>query len=253
LQHCGSSKLRIIAAITTVLLCAAGCSKKSEPTKEISSKPGEKGTATIVGVVHLDGAMPQAQTLDTSQDPNCAKGLTTESIVGDPGRLQNVYIYVKSGVEGTYTPPAAAAVLDQRGCQYLPHMMGIMVGQKLQILNSDDTMHNVHPTANVNESWNLSQAGGSRPAETAFQRPELMIPVRCNVHPWMKMYLNVSSHPFFSVSRRDGTFEVGYLPPGTYTIAALHEKLGEKTQQITINKRGEKVRLDFTFNAGDSK
>jgi plastocyanin len=236
-------------------LYAAGCSKTAETAKSSqSAAPGVTGTATIKGVIHFDGAAPEPQPLDTSQDPNCAKDLKSESFAVESGRLQNVYIYVKSGLpDGTYAPPQTAAVLDQKGCRYTPHVLGMMVGQKLQILNSDNTMHNVHPSAKVNEGWNLSQAERANPAETTFHKPELMMPVQCNVHPWMKMYLHVSAHPFFSVSGQDGSYMIVSLPPGTYTIAALHEKLGEKTQQVTISQPGQVVDLDFHFGSTDAK
>lgn len=241
--------------LAVCLLCIGGCSKTAEPAKSSqSSAPGVMGSATIKGVIHFDGVAPEPQPLDSSQDPNCAKGLRSESVVVESGRLQNVYVYVKSGLpDGTYPPPQTPAVLDQKGCRYTPHVLGMMVGQKLQILNSDNTMHNVHPSAKVNEGWNLSQAEHAQPAETTFQKPELMMPVQCNVHPWMKMYLHVSPHPFFAVSRADGGYEIGSLPPGTYTIAALHEKLGEKTQQVTINHPGQTVNLEFTFSVTDAK
>lgn len=184
------------------------------------------------------------------QDPNC--GLTasqSEWVQVTGGKLANVYIYVKSGLpEGRYAPPAERAVLDQKGCRYVPHGLGVMVGQKLRILNSDPTMHNIHPAAKVNDGSNLSQSDHAQPAETSFPKPELMIPVQCNVHPWMKMYLHVSPHPFFAVSAADGSFTIANLPAGTYTIAALHEKFGEQTRQVTV-KNGESVPLEFTFTS----
>jgi plastocyanin len=243
-------KIHHWAFVAVCLLFAGGCSKTTEPSKTSqSTAPGITGTAAIKGVIHFDGQAPEPQPLDTSQDPNCAKDLKSESVVVESGRLQNVYIYVKSGLpDGTYPAPQPTAVLDQKGCRYTPHVLGVMVGQKLQILNSDNTMHNVHPSPKVNDGWNLSQGEHAQPAETTFSKSELMMPVQCNVHPWMKMYLNVSSHPFFSVSGQDGGYVIGSLPPGTYTIAALHEKLGEKTQQLTISKPGETVNVDFTFS-----
>jgi hypothetical protein len=247
--------LRTLCFSLLFLLLIGGCSKKSEPSASTAAQtPAVTGSATIKGVVHFSGQAPEPQPLDASQDPNCAPGLKSESVIADEGRLQNVYIYVKQGApEGSYQVPTVAAVLDQRGCRYMPHVLGIMVGQKLEIRNSDPTMHNVHPSAKVNEGWNLSQGENAQPAVTSFDKPELMMPVQCNVHPWMKMYLHVSRHPFFAVSRHDGTYEVGWLPPGTYTIAALHEKLGEKTKQVTITTKGETVGLDFDFSNADLK
>jgi plastocyanin len=238
-----------------LLILVAGCSKPAPVhNSNESQRQGVTGTATIRGVIHFEGTPPVPAPLDASQDPNCAPNLKSESLVADQSRLQNVYIYVKSGWRaGKYSPPAIPVVLDQRGCRYLPHVLAMMVGQKLQIANSDPTMHNVNASTKINEGWNLSQSETSPPAETTFNKPELLVPVQCNVHPWMKAYIHVSEHPFFAVSRHDGTYEIGWLPPGTYTVAALHEKLGEKTQHVIIREKGETVLLDFSFNASDSR
>ena len=210
------------------------------------------GTADVLGVIHFEGTPPPRATIDTGQDPNCGGPVKSESVMVEDGRLQNVYVYVKAGAPaGTFAPPHRPAIVEQRGCRYMPHVLGVQVGEKLEIKNGDPTMHNVHAAPRVNEGWNLSQDTDSPPAFTSFPKPELMIPIQCNVHPWMKMYVNVSNNEYFSVSRRDGVYDIGWLPPGTYTIAALHEKLGEKTQTVTVTKNLEQVKLDFTFSAAD--
>ena len=236
-----------------ILAIASGCSRpaqKPAASSELITK--HFGTADVLGIIHFEGTPPPRKTLDTGQDPNCGGPVESESVMVDNGRLQNVYVYIKAGAPaGTFAPPKVPAILEQRGCRYIPHVLGIELGRQLQIENDDNTMHNVHAGARVNEGRNLSQDAHATPAITKFDQPELMIPVQCNVHPWMKMYVNVSPNEYFSVSRRDGVYDIGWLPPGTYTVAALHEKLGEKTQQVTIKEKGEQVKIDFTFSAAD--
>lgn len=210
------------------------------------------GAAVVRGTIHFNGQPPAPRAIDTAQDTNCPKDVTSESLQAKDGELKNVFVYIKDGLPDADYPVPPPATLDQHGCRYVPHVLGVMTGQKLRILNSDPTMHNVHASSRTNESWNISQDQHAQPDERSFSRPELLMPVQCNVHPWMKMYVNVVSHPFFSVSADGGSFEIRNLPVGTYTIAALHEKLGEKTAKITV-RDGEAVKLDFTFSAADQK
>lgn len=232
-----------------------GCSKPAPPpaTGQTQGEAAPLGSAQIFGVVHFEGTPSPPRTIDTAQDPNC-KSVQSESVEVKDEHLQNVYVYIKDGLpSGNYAAPSEPAVLDQQGCRYVPHVVALMVGQELEIRNSDPTMHNVHAAARVNEGWNLSQSEHDKPATTTFAKPELMVPVQCNVHPWMKMYLNIAAHPFFAVSGTDGAFTIRNLPAGTYTVAALHEKLGEKTQKITVKEKGETVKVDFAFSAADVK
>jgi hypothetical protein len=234
-----------------LLLCALGCSKQSTPANQPKAK-GQTGTSVIRGTIHFNGQPPAPQSIDAAQDTNCPTGLTSESIKVNDGQLKNVFLYIKEGLPDADYPAPAPATLDQRGCRYIPHVLGLMTGQKLQILNSDPTMHNVHPSSRTNKSWNLSQDQHAPPEEKSFSKPELLMPVQCNVHPWMKMYVNVVPHPFFAVSGDDGGFEIRNLPAGTYTIAALHEKLGEKTAKITV-RDGEAANVELTFSLSDQK
>ena len=143
----------------------------------------------------------------------------------------------------TSTEPAT---LDQKGCQYHPHVVGVQTNQPVKILNSDPTTHNIHPVPANNREWNESQPPQAAPLEKTFAREEIMLPVKCNQHPWMKMYVNVVRNPFFAVTDRDGKYEIKGLPPGDYTLAFVHEKLGEQTQKVTVAAKDSKT-VDTSF------
>ncbi|HEY6339391.1 MAG TPA: carboxypeptidase regulatory-like domain-containing protein [Candidatus Sulfotelmatobacter sp.] len=208
-------------------------------------------TATLTGVVKFEGIAPKPSRIDMSADPLCAKAhatpATTEDIVvDDKGGLANVVIYVSDGLAGrTFQPPQQPAVFEQKGCQYKPHVLAMQANQKLEVVNSDETTHNIHPNPINNREWNMTQPHGV-PLEQTFAREEIAIPVKCNVHPWMRGYIAVFKHPYFAVSEKNGSFEVKNLPPGTYTITAWQEKLGTLNQKITVSA-GESKTLDFTF------
>lgn len=208
-------------------------------------------SASVAGVVKFEGAAPKPARIDMSADPYCVKAhptpATTEDIVvGTNNGLANVVIYVSDGLAGrTFQPPQQPATLEQKGCQYKPHVLALQASQKLDIVNSDETTHNIHPTPNNNREWNMTQPHGV-PLEQTFAREEIAISVKCNVHPWMRGYIAVFKHPYFAVSGNDGSFNLKDLPPGTYTITAWQEKLGTKSQKITVGA-GEAKTLDFTF------
>ncbi|MCU1287368.1 MAG: Copper binding protein plastocyanin/azurin family [Acidobacteriales bacterium] len=250
--------MRVLLA-SLLLVLALGCSEKPHtPTATSPTGPvtpiDSATTATITGVITFDGIAPKPVPIDMSQDPACVMGTEpnfSQSLTVENGKLQNVYVYIKDGLGNRiFATPSEPATLDQHGCRYVPHVLGIMTNQKLRILNSDLALHNVHPAAHDNASWNISQSPKGEPIEQSFSKPELMIPVKCNQHPWMKMYLNVSSSPFFFVTGKDGKFEIKGLPPGDYTIAALHERLGEKTQRITVAPKEAKS-ISFKFSPTD--
>jgi hypothetical protein len=206
----------------------------------------------IVGKVSFEGTKPNPVRIRMDAVPACTEAnkepvYSEEVVVNDNGTLRNVYVYVKEGApEGNFPPPAEPVVLDQRGCQYHPHVMALMTGQKLQIKNSDPTNHNIHPTPAVNREWNQSQPPGATDLQQEFARPEVMVPVKCNVHPWMKAYIGVQRHPFAAVTGADGTFTIKGLPPGQYTIEAWHEKYPAQQMQVTVGAKESKT-ADFTF------
>ncbi|MFI5119404.1 MAG: carboxypeptidase regulatory-like domain-containing protein [Thermoanaerobaculia bacterium] len=215
---------------------------------------GATGAAAVTGKIVFEGAVPPAEKFKMSADAFCAKShpgevAKEETVVGPDKGLANVFVYVKSGISGTYPPPAAAAVIDQRGCTYHPHVFGMVAGQSLDILNSDDTLHNIHSLPEKNESFNLGMPVKGMKYTKKFDKPEVMIRIKCDVHGWMSAYCGVVSHPFFAVTAADGTYAIKNLPAGTYTIEAWHEKLGTQTQQVTVGATESKA-VAFTFKAG---
>ena len=209
--------------------------------------------ASVVGHVRFEGQRPEPTRITMSADPTCAKqhpGATTndEFMIGGDGALGNVVVFVSDGVGGkTFDVPTEAAVVEQKGCMYKPHVLALQTNQKLKIVNSDNTLHNIHPIPANNREWNKAEPAGSVLEET-FAREEIAIPVKCNVHPWMRSYIAVFKHPFFAVTGKDGTFDLHNLPPGQYTLKAWHEKLGTTTQTVTIAS-GETKKIDFVFKA----
>jgi hypothetical protein len=146
----------------------------------------------------------------------------------------------------TFETPGSPVVLDQQGCRFVPHVFGLQTGQTLMILNSDPTWHNVHPTPRINAEWNQSHMKDAPPMLKKFPRPELMISIKCNQHPWMRAYVGVMSHPFFAVTDSAGAYQIEGIPPGSYTVVAWHEKLGELTAEITVAPNGH-ITQDFSF------
>lgn len=254
----------IVKSFTLVVTCAAllaisGCSKKTDEktTAQQDTRPTVQidaaSVGSVSGTVKFTGTALASQPIDMSQDPGCKGANFAETYSVENGNLANTVVYVKDGL-ANYAYPAATetATVDQDGCRYKPHVLAVRTGQPVKFLNSDPTSHNVHPTpakSSGNEEWNESQQPKGEPITKKFSNPELMMPVKCNQHPWMKMYLSVFQHPYFAVTDKDGRFELKGLPPGTYTIAAVHEKLGEKTQQVTVGPKEAKT-AEFTFAPG---
>jgi plastocyanin len=235
---------------------ACSSSRKAEDQQATNSQPKQTVTvdpataANVSGVVKFEGAVPKAQQIDMAQDPGCgSKPNSDESVTVANGGLSNVFVYVKEGLgNSAFAVPTAPVVIEQQGCRYHPHVLGAMVGQTVKIVNDDETTHNIHPMPASNKQWNESQLPKAAPIEKTFKQAELMIPVKCNQHPWMKMYLNVVGNPFFAVTGSDGKFEIKGLPPGEYEIAAVHEKLGEQDVKISVGPKQSKAAA-FTFKA----
>jgi plastocyanin len=207
---------------------------------------------TVTGKVKFTGTKPAMPKIDMSDEAVCAKKYATPPtdemvVVGPTGGLQNVFVYVKAGLPAgaTYPAPATPVEIDQDGCRYHPHVLGIMVGQTLAIKNADGILHNIKAKGVKNRPFNVSQPT-SMTTQRQFTAPEVMIPLECNVHGWMHAWLGVLPHPFYAVTGADGSFTLKGLPPGTYTIEAWHEKYGTQTATVTVTASGTKT-ADFTF------
>jgi len=178
--------------------------------------------------------------------------MTEDVVVGDANALENVVVYLKGDFSAYSFPPATSPVtIDQKGCQYTPHVLALQTGQPLQVINSDQTTHNIHPVPKDNREWNESQPPGSAPINQSFAREEVAIPVKCNVHPWMKSYIAVLGNPYFQVTGKDGSFSLKNVPPGTYTLVAWHELYGPTEQSVTVAASQEqKVNVTVKATAG---
>jgi plastocyanin len=200
---------------------------------------------SIKGEVHFAGRRPVPAAIDMSGDPACVeahhgKAHDESLVVGPKGELANAFIYIEKGLEGkTFEVPATPVVIDQKGCWFRPRILGIQTSQTFEVVNSDPVTHNIHPMAQMNREWNHSQGPGDPPLIRRFTKPEVMIPVKCNIHSWMHAFIGVLDHPYFAVSHEDGTFEISNLPAGTYTLAVWQEKLGTAEQQVTIAPHSE--------------
>ncbi|MCL4523443.1 MAG: hypothetical protein M1453_12970 [Acidobacteria bacterium] len=254
-------KARLLFAVLAVALALSlsACGSKEQAEEKpaapaVASAPVDPATAgTITGTVKLDGPAPKAQRIRMDAEPTCAKTHTTpvmteDYVVGDKGGLGNVVVYVKDGLGNrTFDTPKEPVVLDQNGCIYVPHVIAVQVNQPVEIINSDPTTHNVHPVPTNNKEWNKSQPPKAENIVESFAREEIAIPVKCNVHPWMKSYIAVLKHPYFKVTGKDGAFEIKNLPPGDYTLVAWHGVLGTSAEQkVTIGPKESKA-IEFTF------
>jgi plastocyanin len=262
----------VVAAVVVTGLGVSGCKSSSGPsaggTGSAAATPAAATSAsgsataldpatlgTVTGTVKLAGKAPAPVLIDTSMDPACgmsgAGPIYSEQYAVKNGDLANVYIYVKNGPAAAmnYTPAAGApVVMDQKGCRYTPHVVAVMRGGSVEFRNSDVTMHNVHtmPTAVGSVPIDISQGPKGQPQDEQFNHVEQMIPVRCNNHPWMNAFVNVSATPFFAVTGADGHFEIKGLPAGDYTLGAVQEKLGEQTIQVTVKAQAA-AKADFSF------
>ena len=250
----------LLSLLLVVVLVSCGGKKKDEDdesdTKDGSAPAAGMATvdmangATITGTVKLDGKAPDNKAIKMEADPVCktahpSGAMEDHWMVGAGNEVANTFVYIKDGLGGkTYAAPTTVQKLDQHGCQYEPHVFGVMVGQKISIVNSDQTLHNIHAHGEKNEQFNEGQPAGSSAKERSMDKVEVMVPIKCDVHGWMNCYAGVLNHPFFAVTGKDGKFSIAGVPPGDYTVTAWHE---------TLDGKGETVDMKVTVAAKDSK
>ncbi len=242
-----------------LLLSFCACQREAARVEEAPRKQpfvlDEASAATLKGVVVFRGKPDAPATINMDQDPACQalykqSPRTDSQIVASPqGALANVYLYIAAGLpDREYSLPTEPARIDQRGCWFEPRLMGMMTGQTLEVTNSDPVTHNIHPMPESNREWNQSQAPGDAPLRRRFVRPEVMIPVKCNVHRWMRAWVGVTDHPYFAVTGVDGAFALPPMPPGNYTLVAWHEKLGRLEEKVALSAR-QQLHLSLAFPA----
>jgi plastocyanin len=245
-----SNRTVTVVALILVTAFGANCGNKEEvsvPAGPLWKPVGNEGN--ISGTIFFNGETPAPRKMEMGDDPACQKlgEVLMDDVIVNNGKLQNVFIYVKSGLpKFSFETPQTEVVLDQKDCKYVPRVLGIQTGQTLKITNSDPTDHNIHPVPKNNTEWNQSQLAGQGPITRKFMKEEILIPVKCNKHPWMLAWVGVLSHPFFAVSNAEGTFTIKGLPPGEYEIEAWHEKYGAKTTKVTVKENSD-TKADFTF------
>jgi hypothetical protein len=251
---------RIVAG--GLMVVVAGCGRPAEPERATAPPapdapavvPAEfqTGASAITGRVRFAGQTPTPQRIRMAADPACealhAEPVTTRDVlVNEDGTLRNVFVYIKEGpVARPHPAPREPVVLDQVGCLYSPRVQGMLTGQPLLIRNSDETLHNVNAMPRVNPAFNIGQPRKSMETTRTFPRPEVMIPFKCDVHPWMSAYIGVLEHPYFAVTGQDGAFAFRNLPAGRYVVEAWHERFGTSVQTVTIGD-DETSAIEFVF------
>jgi plastocyanin len=243
-------KLKNVFAVTVLMLTIVVSSR--QVVKAGASASASSG-GVITGVVKFEGTPPKAKPISMAADPSCAKQhpgpVSTPEVVADSrGDLENVLVFIADGFgDRTFDPPKEPVVISQKGCLYQPRVLAVQANQPIEVVNDDPTSHNIHPTPANNREWNKAELPGAK-VEESFAREEVAIPVKCNIHPWMRGYIAVLKNPYFAVTKQDGSFDLPNLPPGTYTIKAWHEKLGTSTQTITIGANQTKE-ISFVFKS----
>jgi hypothetical protein len=247
----------VLGAALAVSVAACGGSQNTSNTSAAGAPAGEKvdtaNAGKVQGAVTLDGVAPKNEPIKMNADPVCVKENKTPQFqetytVGTDGKsLGNVFVYVKDGLGNyVYDPPTGPATIDQKECRYHPHVFGMRVGQTLEIINSDPTLHNIHALPKGNAEFNTGQPIQGMKTTHVFTAKEIMVPFKCDVHGWMNAYVGVLDHPYYAVTKDDGKFELKDLPAGTYTIEAWHEKLGTQTQSVTLGAKESKD-VNFSF------
>jgi plastocyanin len=242
--------------LATSVLVVCACGSHPEPDKQEAPLPlatiDEANGGSLSGKVIYSGDKPAMPSIDMSANPMCERQHPTPQraetvVLNSNGTVRYAFVWIKEGLpKARWNPPQTSVVLDQNGCVYRPHVLAVMVGQQLEIDNSDPVNHNVHAEAQVNVPWNESQPPQADKKFKTFPREEIWFPVTCSVHPWMRAFLSVVSHPFFAVTGEDGIFTLKGVPPGSYTLEVIQEKFGHKSAQVTVAAHESKT-VDFTY------
>lgn len=250
MQHRNLWSILSVFAVAAAVACGGGESEPAAVAEPAAPAFDPSTAGAVSGMVMVEGELPAPEELMMNSDPNCVMAATntqSSTYVGSDGHLGNVFVYVREGLgDMTFPVPSEVVTLNQEGCRYIPHVLGIQVGQTLNIINSDPTLHNIHATPEANDEFNMGQPIQGMEFERTFDTPEVMVPMRCDVHGWMNAYIGVLEHPFFAVTGEDGMFDISELPPGDYVVEAWHEALGAQTQNVTVGT-GETAEVSFTF------
>ena len=212
---------------------------------------GSALAGSITGTVKFDGTPPKLRPLKMDADPGCAKKHSSAVmpevlVLGEGQTMANIFVRIKNA-PGTHSAPSETVVMDQKGCKYIPHVMGVMVGQKFVVKNSDGLLHNVHSLPKKNQSFNRAMPAAVTEFEYTFDKEEFMFKIKCDVHPWMNAWVGVMTHPYFDVTGTDGKFEIKNVPAGSYEVEIWHERLGTKTANVTVGDGA--ANADFTMSA----
>ena len=229
---------------------------KAEPKPAGDSAAAPKaasGDSKIAGKVSFAGEPPTPRPIRMSADPYCDSqhpdGATRRGIVvGKDKGLSGTFVHVKEGLgDAEYDAPSDSVKLDQLGCRYEPRVVGVQVGQPIEIMNSDATLHNVNAQTKNSKGFNLGMPTKGQKSTKKFSAPEVFVRMKCDVHPWMESFIGVTSHPFFAVTEDDGSFELSGLAAGKYIIEAVHPMLGSKQTAVEVAEGGA-ASADFSFS-----
>ncbi|MEX0600058.1 MAG: carboxypeptidase regulatory-like domain-containing protein [Rhodothermales bacterium] len=248
----------LVLAVTTSAFVLAGCGGGGESggaseSDAATAEQAPTGSATVAGSIQFTGTAQERQELNLDRECMGLRdepALSQRVVVNDNGTLRWVFVYVKEGLgDQQFAPSQEPVILDQQGCMYSPHVFGVQAGQTLRIHNSDPMLHNIHALPNENRPFNFGMPTAGQQRDEAFRVPEIMVRIKCDVHPWMEAWAGVTEHPFFSTSDESGGYSIDNLPAGDYVIEAWHEEYGTQTQNVSVGD-GESVSLDFTFEGG---
>ncbi len=244
----------LVVATGTLGLVGGACTRSpgETPAAARTVTPLDATSAgRIAGTIRFVGTPPPPQIVDTSADPACSPrdrgDLVIREVAAAEGRLADVFVYVKEGLEDrVFAVPTEPVVIDQRGCLFVPSVAGAQTGQPIELRNSDPTLHNVHGAPARSRGWNFGLPVPGAHRQVVIAAPEVMVPIACNVHPWMRVDVGVLDHPYYAVTGPDGRYALSNVPAGTYTVAAWHRKLGTRERAVTLGAGGS-LTVDFSY------